>query len=274
MGKIADALERHKKENATKVEFLHDAKPMKSVSEEQEIEFARDFCTLHECDPKLIVLSAPNSADAENFRILRAQVLFARDGNKPKTLMVTSAFPGEGKTFVCANLAASIALGVDEHVLLVDCDLRNPNLHHFLGFKNTRGLSDHLSKKKPLEELIIQTQQEKLFLLPAGKSPPNPSELLSSTNMNGLLEKVRERYQDRLIVLDAPPSNIAAETSFLARHVDAIIFVIMAGKISRDVITRTMDNLGKDKILGIVFNGYNPSRKAYYKYSPQYYKNT
>ena len=272
MGKIADALERHNKEKSRQIEFLADIKPQKSASENREISLARDYCTTHECSSKVLGLSAPESSDAENFRLLRAQVLFAGNRKRPRTIMVTSPFPGEGKTFVAVNLAVSIALGIDEQVLLVDCDLRRPQVHETLGYLNSEGLHDHLTRKKKWQELTIQTQIDKLSMLPAGKLPSNPTELLSSSAMRAFLEEVKKQSRDRFIVIDSPPSEGPAETNVLAKYVDAIILVVMAQKTPRDSIQKSIQALGKDKILGIVFNGFNPARKNYYKYYERYYK--
>lgn len=272
MGKIADALERHNKEKASRVEFLTNISPQKPISEEREISFARELCALHDCSPKVVVLSEPDSADAENFRILRAQILFARDGKRPRTIMVTSPFPGEGKTFVAANLAASIALGIDEYVLLVDCDLRRPTLHSVFNYPNRFGLMDHLKKEKHLEEMIIHTQVARLSLLPAGNATPSPAEIMSSTIMEEFMAEVKNRYQDRFIIIDSAPCQATAEANVLAKYVDGIILVVRALKSPRRAVHKAVENLGKEKILGIVFNGHDISRRTYNKYYEKYYK--
>jgi protein-tyrosine kinase len=271
MGKIAEALEKHKKEKTIRTEVLPIGEKRKPPVEETPAPIPRDLIPEMEYDPKLVVLSAPESVDAENFKVLRAQVLFPKDEPSPKTIMVTSAFPGEGKSFVSANLAISIALGINEHVLLVDCDLRRPSLHRALGFGPCLGLCEHLNGKEKLEDLIIRTKIPRLSLLPAGPVPPNPSELLSSRMMRSFLDEVRNRYDDRYIIIDATPSQVTAETNVLAQYVDGIIFVVMAGKSPRDTVKRSIENLGKKKILGVVFNGYEQSYRGYKKYYKKYY---
>jgi exopolysaccharide/PEP-CTERM locus tyrosine autokinase len=275
MGKIADALERHKKEKATKVEFLGDTKPFRpiqTVNDEQEIALAKQVCTLNECNPKVVVLSESDSVEAENFRLLRGQILFPRNRKRPRTIMVTSTFPGEGKTFLAANLAASLALGIDEYVLLIDADLRRPRQHEMFGFSNAHGLHDLLLGGKDLETLLVRSTIEKLSILPAGKIPRNPTELLSCASMRSFLEQLKERYQDRLIIIDSAPTHITAEAKVLAEYVDAIVLVIMAQKSPRKEIQRAIDSLGREKLLGIVFNGYNQSRRSYRKYYEKYYR--
>ena len=228
MGKIFDALEKHQKERSSTVKPFSDIRPARSVSEDREISFAEEFHPLHEFDPKVVALSAPDSMEAEHFKIMRAQLLFAGDRERPRTIMVNSPFPGEGKTYVAANLAVSLALGIDEYVLLVDCDLRRPQIHEILGYRNVEGLHECLTGKKQLQDLIIRTQIEKLSILPAGKSPPNPTELLSSAAMRAFLEEIKQRYKDRVIIIDSAPSHISSEAKVLAEFVDGIIFGIMA----------------------------------------------
>jgi exopolysaccharide/PEP-CTERM locus tyrosine autokinase len=275
MGKIADALERQKKENRAKVEFLHVSKPVrpiKTVAAHKEIALAQEFCTIHQCHPKLVVLSEPDSADAENFKLLRGQILYAKDRKRPKTILVTSTFPGEGKSFVAANLAASLALSIDEYVLLIDCDLRRPRQQEMFGYAKMYGLQEYLVGDKALKDLIIRSEIEKLSILPAGKVPVNPTELLSSGAMKAFLQVLKEDYQDHFIVIDSAPSHITAEAKVLAGYVDGIVLVVMAQKSPRKEIQRAIHNLGREKILGIVFNGYNQARRNYHKYYDKYYK--
>jgi protein-tyrosine kinase len=262
MGKISDALERHKKEKLIRTEKLPGGEPP----------LPHELIVQNGFSPKLLALSAPESLDAENFKTLRSQILFPKNGERPRTIMVTSAFPGEGKTFVSANLAVSLALGIDEYVLLVDCDLRKPNLHNMLGYTNTEGLYEYLVSRRGLPDLIVRTRIGKLSLLTAGTSSANAAELLASAMMKGFLEEVKGRYQDRFIIIDTTPSQGATEANVLANHVDGIIFVVMARKSPREPIQRSIESLGKKKILGIVFNGYSQNYKSYRKYYERYYK--
>ena len=272
MSKIYAALERHEKEKSLKAKRLPIGEPESLIKKGPRSPLGRELIIQNGFSPKLAVLSAPESFDAENFKILRSQILFPKDGERPRTIMVTSAFPGEGKTFLSANLAVSLALGIDEYVLLVDCDFRNPNVHKMLGYSNLEGLHEYLTGRRELPDLIIRTRIEKLSLLTAGKSLYSPAELLSSTMMKEFLEEVKGRYQDRFIIIDATPSQVTAEANVLANYVDGIIFVVMAQKAPRETIQRSIENLGKKKILGIVFNGYDQSYKSYRKYYKKYYK--
>jgi exopolysaccharide/PEP-CTERM locus tyrosine autokinase len=202
----------------------------------------------------LVSLVDPQSYEAEQFKMLRNNILFPVAGVAPQTILVTSSLPGEGKSFVSANLAVSIAMNINKHVLLIDCDLRKPDLHHVFGFGDVPGLSDHLAERRSLDSLLLKTTVEKLTLLPGGPIPPNPSELASSERMSAMLEEVKHRYQDRLIVIDSPPPGLAAETSFLARQVDGVLLVVKYGKTPKEDVEDLMVTVGSDKILGVVIN--------------------
>jgi protein-tyrosine kinase len=276
MGKISDALERHRKETVVRLDDVKEARPKRLVVEEPEVKHARqiasDLISEQKFSDSLIMLSSPDSADAETFKVLRGQILFPKDRKVPRSMLVTSTFPAEGKSYVAANLAATLALSIDEYVLLIDTDLRRPRLHRMFGYSKVQGLHEYLVGGCKLEELVLKSGIDKLSILPAGKPPRNPTELLSSSMMVKFLDEVKERYQDRFVIIDSPPSNVATEGKFLAQYVDGIIFVVMANKTPRKDIQKAIDNLGRDKILGIVFNGYEQVRKNYYRYYDRYYK--
>lgn len=271
MGKISDAMERRKREKHIKAERLPIAEPEYSVMGKPGLPTERQPAIQNGFSPKVVVLSAPESLDAENFKVLRSQIIFRKNGGRPKIIMVTSAFPGEGKTFLTANLAVSLAIGINEYVLAVDCDLRNPKLHEMLGYSNSEGLHEYLTGKRKLSDVIIRTRIKKLSLLTAGALPSNPTELLSSTMMKDFLDEVKGRYKDRFVIIDSTPCNVTAEANVLANYVDGIVFVVMAQRTPRETVQKSIENLGKNRILGIVFNGYNPSYRGYRKYYKKYY---
>jgi exopolysaccharide/PEP-CTERM locus tyrosine autokinase len=272
VGKIADALERHKKEASIVADKLPAGTYNTQENKTPESYFEPEIHAHQIFHPKLVVLSQPNSVDAENFKVLRSQILFPKNGKRKRVLMVTSGFPGEGKTFVSANLAVSIAKGINEYVLLVDCDFRRPHLHEMLGCPNREGLHEHLMEKKELSDLLIRTGIEKLSFLPAGSPSSKPSELLGSKEMKEFLVEVRERYGDRFIIIDAAPTQVTADAGVLSNYVEGIILVIMAGKTPREIVRKSVDQIGREKILGIVFNDYSKSFARYGKYYKGYYK--
>jgi capsular exopolysaccharide synthesis family protein len=272
VGKIADALERHDKETVVRVEDVKQGLPKRLVVEEPEVAVAKEAIFQRELSDELVSLTAPDSADAECFRVLRGQILFQKDRPVPKSILVTSALPGEGKSYVAANLSVMLALSIDENVVAIDADLRRPRLHNFFGYRKVRGLHEYLLGGLRSEDLVIKSGIEKLSLLPAGKIARNATELLSSNMMVTFLEEVKERFKGHFVIIDSPPCQIGAETKALARLVDGIVLVVGAGKSPKKEIERAIENLGREKILGVVFNGYEQVRKSYYRYYDRYYK--
>ena len=220
-------------------------------------------------DPRLAAFLEPGALAVESFKMLLAKILTRQSMSRPRTIMVTSPQPMDGKTMVATNLAISIAQGINEYVLLVDCDLRRPSLDRILGLNAQKGISEYLEKGASLGPYLVKTHISKLTVLPAGKPSQNPSEPLSSEKMRQLVEELRSRYEDRHIIIDAAPAQFAAETTFLASMVDGVILVVRSGKTPRDSIFEAIENIDRNKIIGVVFNASNKSPKdykVYYKY--------
>lgn len=193
----------------------------------------------------------------EVFKIIRSRILHPRDDHPaPRSIMVTSAAPKEGKSFVTANLGISLAQGMEQHSLLVNCDLRRPSLASMFGLDGTRGLVDYLRDHRELAELIQKTSVSKLSILASGKPPVNPAELLGSARMSDLVDEISERYEDRKIIFDSPPMQVASETSVLANLVDGVILVVREGGAGKMQVQRLIDEIGPDRIIGVVFNGH------------------
>jgi capsular exopolysaccharide synthesis family protein len=167
---------------------------------------------------------------------------------------------------VATNLAISIAQGINEYVLLVDCDLRRPSLNKILGLNSHEGINEYLEKGTSVGPYLVKTPLSKLTLLPAGKPSPNPFELLSSEKTRRLVEELRSRYDNRYIIFDATPAQFAAETTFLASIVDGILLVVRSGKTTRDSVVEAIENLDRDKIVGVVFNASSRKAKDYRYY--------
>jgi capsular exopolysaccharide synthesis family protein len=225
-------------------------------------------------DKNLVSFLNPASFEAEQFKILRTNLLFPASGKSPRSILVTSVAPGEGKSFVAANLAVSVAAHVNWNVLLVDCDLRCPSVHTQFGFQQVPGLSDYLSNGRELPSLLLKTAVERLTILPGGRPPSNPSELLSSQKMTAFIDEVTARYNDRLIILDSPPPRLTAESTALARHVDGILLVVKYAKTPCDAAAELINKLGKEKILGAIVNKFDAGFSRYHKkyYGGEYYK--
>lgn len=276
MGKIFDALEKADKQDkpAGDVHPMPEKERTEKAPEENVVPFVGN--TLKQSDTRLdinlITYHRPQSVEAELFKVLRTNLLFPAEGHPPKSILVTSAVPGDGKSFVSANLAISIAAGLEDYVLLMDCDIRRPSLQTCFGFGSTRGLSDYLNGQAPLETLLHKTPFPRLTLLPGGRPPRNPTELLSSKRMRTMLDEVVHRYDDRFIIIDSPPPSMAAEVAAIAKQVDGVLLVVRSGRTPRPAVTETIEQIGKEKILGIVLNHAQQSVKKYYGYSKGYYR--
>ena len=253
--------------NATDVSY----KPLKKVAKLKKQDdpvtpFTKDkiLYDVNKVDKNLVALLTPQSFENEQFKMLRTNLLFPPSGKSPRTIMITSAVPDEGKSFVAANLAISIAQSIQEYVLLIDCDIRRPCIHTQFGFDNVPGLSEHLANGPSLSSFLLKTEVNKLSILPGGNPPHNPSELLSSQRMSKLLKEVKERYRDRYIVIDSPPPKLTAETSAISRQVDGILLVVEYGKTPRQMVSDLMEIMGKEKILGIILNKLDMRFSSYY----------
>jgi capsular exopolysaccharide synthesis family protein len=219
----------------------------------------------------LVVLVEPDSTATECFKMLRSR-LQVISVNKPlRTIMVTSAEPFEGKSLVAGNLAVSIAKGINDYVILVDCDLRAPSLHKLFNLNPRFGLGEYLESGASLAQFLIKTPVDKLTLLPGGEPTSNAAELVGSLHMNALIQELKTRYDDRYVIFDSPPGQFAGETALLAQKMDGVIMVVRYGKTSRRLISETIENVGRDRILGVVFN-FSPEREKDYRYYYRYYK--
>ena len=193
----------------------------------------------------------------EVFKIIRSRILHPREEQKDiRTIMVTSAAPKEGKSFITANLGISLAQGMEQHSLLVNCDLRRPSLASMFGLDGRKGLVDYLRDHQELSDLIQKTTVAKLSVLPSGRPPINPAELLGSARMSDLVDELSRRYEDRIIIFDSPPVQVASETLVLSNLVDAVLLVVSEGGASRMQVQKLVEDIGRERIIGVVFNNY------------------
>jgi polysaccharide biosynthesis transport protein len=203
---------------------------------------------------------------SEAIRSLRTSILFSLPENPPRLLLVTSAEPGDGKTGVAVNLAIALSqLGGD--TLLIDADMRGPNCHRILGLDRTPGLSNFLVGDVELGTVIKPTAIPTLFyLLPAGQSPLNPAELLSSERMSAALDSLTQQF--RYVIIDSPPVLGFTDSVLLSTLAEATLFVIRAGKTPRDAAQRAigMLNAVNAKILGVVLNHLDMQSNGYSQY--------
>jgi capsular exopolysaccharide synthesis family protein len=207
-----------------------------------------------QAEHSLITLTDPRSSVAEAFRTLRTNLEFSSLDSPVRTLVVTSAGPGEGKSTTLANLAITTAQA-EKKVYLVDCDLRRPTLHRLFGTTNDVGLTDMIRDEAlrdapPLQE----TQVPGLWLLTSGPLPPNPSELLGSRRMEEIIAKLKE--QADVVLFDSPPSTVVTDAAVLASRVDGVLLVFSAGRTKRDHAQKAKALMEKvnARLVGVVLN--------------------
>jgi exopolysaccharide/PEP-CTERM locus tyrosine autokinase len=220
----------------------------------------------------LVVLWEPESVAAEQYRMLRRHLVNRAKKNGSRVFLITSAVHGEGKTLTSINLALSIATGLNDTVLLIDADLRKPNISNLCGLeKDTIGLAEYLAQGNDLGDYIIKTQIPKFNIIPSGKPPDNPSELISSAKMANLIKEVKNRYNNRYIILDSPPLIPIVDSTVIASLVDSVIIVIRSSATPRRWVNECINKIeDKEKIQGIIMNecSYGVLRycSSYYKY--------
>ncbi|HEU0168389.1 MAG TPA: CpsD/CapB family tyrosine-protein kinase [Chloroflexota bacterium] len=191
---------------------------------------------------------------AEAFRTLRTNIQFKSLDNPVRTMLVTSSAPGEGKSTVVANLAASLAQA-GAAVIAVDCDLRNPSLHDTFGLPNERGITSlMLSPEGRIRDYLQRSETGALDVLTSGPIPPNPAEILGSKRMESAIRELRDMAD--YVIFDTPPVLAVTDASVLATKVDGTILVLSAGKARRDgakKAKRALEEL-RARFLGVVVN--------------------
>jgi exopolysaccharide/PEP-CTERM locus tyrosine autokinase len=198
---------------------------------------------------------------AEEYRFLKRPLLMNASGNQNEKLkygnliVITSALPGEGKTFTSLNLAMSIALAQDNTVLLVDSDLRKRSLTGLVGLNDALGLTDVLlNPQLGLHNVIIDTNFPKLRLIPAGQPYRDATELLASEQMRAVACELSRRYNNRIVLFDAPPLLASSQTIVLTNLMGQILVVVEEGKTLQTVIQEAVSLLDEDKVIGMVLN--------------------
>lgn len=211
----------------------------------------------------------------EAFRSLRTSLVFTSGAEGPRVVAVTSSQPLEGKTTTACNLGLVLALG-GSRVLLVDADLRRPGLHTVVGAKNEIGLSHLLVGQARVREAVQKTNEPNLFVISAGRIPPNPSELLSSERMQALIQNLRSGPFD-WVIIDTPPVLAVTDAVIISRAVSGVVFVIGSEMTRRVHAERAIETLlsGKPKSIGAVLNRVDFDRNKYYysRYYGYHYQN-
>jgi protein-tyrosine kinase len=247
--------------------------PLKSFSHPVDINLDR----LHQ--KGFITPHSVNTLLGNTFRMIKRPLLNNVMGkgatvlDNANLIMLTSSYSGEGKTFSAINLAISIAMERDKHVLLIDADVNKPSHHEVFGFDADYGLTDLLlDKVKDMSRVLYKTNIPSLTLMPAGRKTSRATELLASESMEKFIKEISSFYKDRIIIFDAPPLLLPTEASVLASHMGQVIVVVEAEKTRRQDVKRSLGMLSNKIVLLLL----NQSREkslvgnyGYYKYEDQ-----
>ena len=221
-------------------------------------------------DAGLLILQGGDSPDAEAYRILRTNIELKKDLFKATTITVVSANAGEGKTTTLSNLAFVFAQA-GYSTLMVDADLRRPRLARYAELKSKVGLSSYLSEGLELKDVVFQTGHENLYMLPSGPIPTDPSGLIGSHRMQGLINEVSRRFD--IVLIDSPPVLGVSDASLLVSRADATLLVLQPRKMPIKALLRTktlIQNAG-GQIMGLVMNNVDISGDTQYQYYTTYY---
>lgn len=222
----------------------------------------------------LISYNDPKAHASEAYRSLRTNIGFLGVDGQLKSVVVTSPGQAEGKTTTCANIAVCMAQA-GRKVLLLECDLRKPKIHKYFGLHNDKGLTDIIVNNVESESVIKQVDEiENLYIISCGLLPPNPTEILESTKMINLTNKLKENYD--LVIMDSPPVGELTDAAIISKMSDGVILVLASGEVNIEVARHAkiaLENVNA-KILGVVLTklGRHSGSSYYYKYRYYYYE--
>jgi capsular exopolysaccharide synthesis family protein len=204
-------------------------------------------------DSLLINPTRPMDAPTEEFRTLRTRLNHMQSLQPIHTLVVTSASPAEGKSFTALNLALAEAQLAGNKTLIADFDFRRPIIHNLLGLDRSPGITDYLLGKAPLEAIIHKVANTNLYVMPAGEAVINPLELLNLREVKQLIDELPSMFN--WVILDTPPLLFAADANLLSTMTHGTVLVVRIGATTIDTVTRAMQSLCQNNVVGIVVNG-------------------
>ncbi len=284
MGQFKEALEKAKKSRQRDYqEFFRDDKlqsdspepsPRKAHGALSDVQVSYSETKVHDVDHRHLLKNKVLSqyridGITDHFNLLRLQILHKLEEIGGNSLLITSANPGEGKTFTAINLGICLAQELNRTVLLVDADLQNPTTRHydfasdFFSIKAGKGLADYLLGQAEMPDILLNPGIHKLTILPAGKPLPNSAELLGSVRMATLVDEMKTRYPDDRIIIFDSPSLLCADPMVLSRYVDGVLLVVEQEKATAQDIRRTIELLKDCKIMGTILNKSKSDKTAY-----------
>jgi capsular exopolysaccharide synthesis family protein len=219
-------------------------------------------------EPHLVAITDPRSAECEQFRALRTKLLEANEREGKRAFVITSAGSGDGKTLTTLNLAWLLAQTDGVTALVIDADLRQPCAAGYLGIETHDGLSEVLTGETKLTEAIVKLKPSGLHLLPGGAAREDVAELLSGPRFSRLLEEARKLFD--YVIIDAPPLGVFTDANLLINRADAALLVVRASATRYSVIERLLDQVPRERMLGVVLNrAEEKAEDSSYYYQPR-----
>ncbi|MFL5348011.1 MAG: CpsD/CapB family tyrosine-protein kinase [Hyalangium sp.] len=215
-------------------------------------------------DRRMVTLTAPASAAAEQFRTLYYRLERMREVKPMKVIAFTSALPGEGKTVTAVNLALAAAkANTERRILLIDADLRRSQVGSVLGIRGKTGLAELLAGECDVRDVVRRFNATRLAVIPAGSTPEEPTQVLASSRMKQFLQAVRENFDE--VYIDLPPTLPFADASILSHLADGVLMVVRANATPTKAVNLAVEQLGGAPILGCVLNGAEVNTAPYLK---------
>jgi capsular exopolysaccharide synthesis family protein len=208
---------------------------------------------------RLVTVMNPADPSSEAYRALRTSLLYAFVDSPPKVITITSPGRSEGKTITCANLGVAMAQ-IENNTLIVDCDLRKPEMHRVFGLRNLYGIVNVLMEEYSLQE-VCHEPFPGLKVLTVGSVPPNPAELLGSRRFRGLMDQARQQFD--YVFIDTPPTQAVSDPTIIARHTDGVLLILDAQKTRKNSVRQGIRSLQANgiEVLGTVTNNIKVSEK-------------
>src|SRR6266576_1378090 len=240
-----------------------------AVGSTRAVEFASREVLAARVEPHLVAITEPRSPECEQFRSLRTRLLQAGERERKRAFVITSAGVGEGKTLTALNLAWLLAQTDGVKALVIDADLRQPCAANYLGIEASSGLAEVLTGQTHFTQAIVKLEPSGLHLLPGGAAREDVAELLSGPRFGRLLDEVRKHFD--YIIIDAPPLGVFTDANLLINRADAALLVVRAGVTRYAVVDRLLEQLPRERMLGVVLNRApgKPDDAAYY-YQPRH----
>jgi capsular exopolysaccharide synthesis family protein len=240
-----------------------------AVGSTRAVEFLSKEVLTARVEPHLVAITEPRSPECEQFRSLRTRLLQAGERERKRAFVITSAGVGEGKTLTALNLAWLLAQTDGVKALIIDADLRQPCAADYLGIETECGLSEVLTGQMHFTQAIVKLEPSGLHLLPGGAAREDVAELLSGPRFGRLLDEARKHFD--YIIIDAPPLGVFTDANLLINRADSAILVVRAAKTRYAVIDRLLEQLPRERLLGVVLNRSDTKldENAYY-YQPRH----